>query len=69
MIFRGTKPGESVVTENPKGGTTENVGRIQREDNSNLLGKMKTWVGGSRKSSNVIKGDDLSEVTFPPGDK
>ena len=37
-IFRGQK-GRSVVTENPKGGIAENVGRIQRGDHSNLLGK------------------------------
>ena len=29
LIFRRTK-GRSVVTENPKGGITENFGRIQR---------------------------------------
>ena len=31
--------GGSAVTENPKGGITENFGRIQRGDHSNLLGK------------------------------
>ena len=30
MIFRRTKEG-SVVTEDPKGGVTENFGRIQKE--------------------------------------
>ena len=39
LIFRRTKQGGSVVTENPKGGITENFGRIQRGDHSNLLGK------------------------------
>ena len=30
--------------------------------------KMKTWRGGgSRKSSNVIRGDHFSEVTFKSG--
>ena len=37
-IFRRTKGG-SVVTENPKGGITENFGRIQSGSHSNLLGK------------------------------
>ena len=31
--------GGSVVTENPKGGITENFGRIRRGDHSHLLGK------------------------------
>ena len=35
----GRKKGASVVTENPKGGITENFGRIQIGDYSNLLGK------------------------------
>ena len=38
LTFRRTKGG-LVVTENPKGGVTENVGRIQRGDHPNLLGK------------------------------
>ena len=29
--------------------------------------KMKTWEGGSRKSSKVIRGDDFSEVAFKAG--
>ena len=33
------KKGESVVTENPKGGIAKNFGRIQRGSHSNLLGK------------------------------
>ena len=36
LIFRRTEGG-SVVTESPKGGITENFGRIQRGDHSNLL--------------------------------
>ena len=35
--FLGEQKGRSVVTENPKGGIAENVGRIQRGDHSNLL--------------------------------
>ena len=37
--FLGEQKGGSVVTENPKGGVTENFGRIQRGDQSNLLTK------------------------------
>ena len=40
LIFRRTKGGMgSVVTENPKGGITENFGRNQRGNHSHLLGK------------------------------
>ena len=43
IIYRlgggGGQKGGSVETENPKGGITENFGRIQRGDHSNLLGK------------------------------
>ena len=38
MIFRRTNSGGSVVTDNPKEGITENFGRIQRGDHSDLLG-------------------------------
>ena len=57
--------GGSVVTENPKGGITESFGRIERgttkicSENEDMKGG-----GGSRKSSNVIRGDHFSEVTF-----
>ena len=34
-----TQKGGSVETENPKGEITENFGRIQRGDHSNLVGK------------------------------
>ena len=46
--FLGEQKGESVVTENPKGGIAENCGRIQRWDHSNLLGKWRH--GGGRES-------------------
>ena len=39
LDFWEKKKGGSVVTENPKGGIAENVGRIRRGDHSNLLGK------------------------------
>ena len=39
-LVLGRKKGGSFVTENPKAGITESfVGRIQRGDYSNLLGK------------------------------
>ena len=38
-LILGEQKGGSVITENPKGGITENFGRIQRGDHSNLLGK------------------------------
>ena len=45
----------SDVTENPKGGITDNLGKIQREDHSNLLAwKMKTW--GDRESRQMLLG-------------
>ena len=44
MIFRRTK--REIVAENPKGGITENFGRIQRGDHSNLLGKWRRILGG-----------------------
>ena len=67
--FLGERKGGSVVTENPRegGGVTENFGRIQRGDRWNLLGKWRHGGGGSRRSSNVIKGDHFSEVTFKGG--
>ena len=40
-LYLGEQKGGSVVTENPKGGITENFGRIQRGDHSNLLGKCR----------------------------
>ena len=46
LIFRTTKGGGSVVTENPKGGIAENFGRIQRGDHSNFLGKWRHGRGG-----------------------
>ena len=64
-LYLGVQKGESVVTEKPKEGITENVGRIQRRDHSNLLRKWRHWGrGGSRKSLNVIRGNHFGEVTF-----
>ena len=66
LIFRRTKQGGSVVTENPKGGITENFGRIQRGTTQICL-ENEDMVGGSRESSNAIRGDHFSEVTFKGG--
>ena len=71
FIFRRRKGG-SVVTENPKGGITENFGRIQRRDHSNLLEKYggeKNMGGGeiAKVIKRLIRPDHLSEVTFKGG--
>ena len=69
MIFKRTKEG-SVVTEDPKGGVTENFGRIQKEatqiclENEDMGGG-----GGSRKLSNVIREGHFIELTFKWGDQ
>ena len=56
-LFLGEEKGGSVVTENPKGGITENFGRIQRGGPLKFSWKMKTWRGGgTRKTSKVIWG-------------
>ena len=61
----GEKKGGSVVTENPKGGIAENFGRIQRGEPLKFAWKNEDiWGEGSRKSSEVIRGDLCSEVTF-----
>ena len=65
--FLEEQKGGSVVTENPKGVINVNFGRIPRGDHSNLFGKWRHGRGGSRKSSNVIRGDHFSEVTFKGG--
>ena len=64
MIF-DRKKGGSVVTKNPKG--RSNFGRIQRGGPLKFAWKMKTWEGGSRKSSKVISGDHFSELAFTAG--
>ena len=61
MNFRGAKGG-SVVTENPKEGITENFGRIQRGDPSNLLGKLRH--GGDRESHQKLLGG-ITSVKLP----
>ena len=67
LIFRRKKEG-SVVTEDPKGGVTENFGRIQKEatqiclENEDMAGG-----GGARKLSNVIREGYFIELTFKWG--
>ena len=49
------------------GGGTENFGKIQRGDRSNLFEKSRRGGGGSRKSSKVTRGDHFGEATFKGG--
>ena len=62
--FLEEQKGGSVVTENPKGGITENLGRIQRETTQICLQTEDMERGGgrgggeSRKTSKVIGGAD-----------
>ena len=61
--------GGSVVTENPKGGSLKTLEGFRR-GTTQFAWKMKAWGwggGGSRKSSNVIRDDHFSEVTFKGG--
>ena len=60
----GEEKGGAVVTENPEGGISENFGRIQRGITQMFLENEDGGVGGSQKSSKVIKEDHCSEVTF-----
>ena len=64
--FLGEQKGVSVVLENPKGEITENFGRIQGGGEFAWKWTYGEW-GGSRKSSKVIRGDDLSDVSFKGG--
>ena len=52
---------DQFVTEKPKGGITENFGRIQRGDHSNLLGNedMAGEGGGGRESHEMLLGESL----------
>ena len=55
--FLGEQKGGTLVTENPKGEITENFGRIQRGDHSNLLGKWRrTGEEGDRESRQKLLG-------------
>ena len=77
--FWREQKGGSVVTENPKGGITENFGRIQMGDHSNLLGKwrhggwgwgiakvIKCYLGRSLQWSEIQRGDWLNFLTQNP---
>ena len=50
LIFRRTKEG-SVVTEDPKGGVTENFGRIQKEATQICLENEDMGGGGGDRES------------------
>ena len=64
MIFRRTKGG-SVVTENPKGGSLKNLEGFRGGTTQICLENEDIGGGGGlRKSSNVIRGNHFSEVTF-----
>ena len=67
MIFKENKRGDQSQLRTQKGEIFEKFKRIQRGRALKFAGKMKTWVGGSRKSSNVLRGDHFSEVTFKGG--
>ena len=54
LIFRRTKEG-SVVTEDPKGGVTENFGRIQKEATQICL-ENEDMGGGDRESNQMLLG-------------
>ena len=54
MIFRRTKEG-SVVNEDPKGGVTENFGRIQKETTQICL-ENEDMGGGDRESYQMLLG-------------
>ena len=51
--FLGEQKGGSVVTENPKGGITENFGRIQKGGPLKFSWKMKTWRAGGGDAKNI----------------
>ena len=50
--FLEEQKGGTLVTENPNGGITENFGRIQSGDHSNLHGKWRR--GGNRESHQML---------------
>ena len=55
LIFRRTKEG-SVVNEDPKGGVTENFGRIQKEATQICLENEDMAGGGGRESYQMSLG-------------
>ena len=61
----GEQKGESVVTENPKGGSLKTLeGFRGGGESTKICLENEDMGGGSRKSSNLIRGNHLSEVTF-----
>ena len=65
--FLGEQKGGSVVTENPKGGIIETLEGFKGGTTKIRLENEDMGGGGPRKSSNVIRGDHFSEVTFKGG--
>ena len=63
--FLGEKKGESVVTDNPKGGTLKTLEGFRGGTTQICLENED--MGGSRKSSKVIREDHFSEVRFKEG--
>ena len=55
LIFRRTKEG-SVVTEDPKGGVTENFGRIRKEATQICLENEDMGGRGNRESYQMLLG-------------
>ena len=55
------------MTEKPKGGITENFGRIQRGTTQVCLENQDIGVGGNAKVIKFYLGDHFSEITFKAG--
>ena len=65
MIFRETKGGISCKLRTQRGESLKTLEGF-RGGPLKFAWRMKTW-GGSRKSSNVIRANYFSEVTFKRG--
>ena len=52
----GEQKGESVVTENPRGGIAEKFGRIRRGEPLKFTWKMKAYEAGDRESHQKLLG-------------
>ena len=65
--FLGEQRGGSVVTENPKGGITENFGSIQKGITQFCLNNEDMGREIAKVIKCLIRGDHFSEVTFKGG--
>ena len=63
LIFRETKGGISCKLRTQRGESLKTLEGF-RGGPLKFAWRMKTWGGGSRKSSNVIRGNHFSEVIF-----